>query len=417
MLIYILNFLSIPIYRKFVKDKKKLCFLVSLQLFLILALRNDILCVDYPGYFDGFNYIASLPFGDMVSRLHFMKIADLIYPYSFESGWVVFNWLIAFLGGNFHTLLVIHALICISSVGYFIYKNSDCPWLSFTIFVSFSYYVYCFGILRQMMMIAILLFSFDRIKNKKNMQAFLLFLLAFTIHRTAIMFFAVFIVANFVLTEKWFKLYLLFCIIIGITGPLYIPYLIRIAFSIMGKTSYISKITGITYNNMTLLLFLIAILIYLFAKDSIFKNKTRDNLLFSVYNISLVLSIASMYSDIFGRPNQMFYIMMIALIPNVIEMQNSTELNIFRIETWFSKFCRIVCNIVTKILEFVDSKIISKITKKENVFGISKFINKPDNEKLCLIGKFSVYVLMFTFMVVSLHGDEILVPYRFFFQK
>ena len=50
MAIYLLNFISIPIYDLLIKNKKKLVLIVSLQLFLILALRADTLGVDLDNY-------------------------------------------------------------------------------------------------------------------------------------------------------------------------------------------------------------------------------------------------------------------------------------------------------------------------------------------------------------------------------
>lgn len=94
MTIYILNFLTLPLYG-FIFNRRTLCFIASLQMFLILAFRADTIGVDLPTYQTGFEYISGLSFEDMAVTLHFFHFADLPHLWGFESGWVVLNWLVS----------------------------------------------------------------------------------------------------------------------------------------------------------------------------------------------------------------------------------------------------------------------------------------------------------------------------------
>ena len=105
--IYLFNILSLPIYKAIFKSKKVFCALIALQLFFILALRDISVGTDLPTYSAGFEYIRSLSFLDMISKLRFIRVSELIYPFSFESGYVILNWLIAKVGLGFHSLLAI----------------------------------------------------------------------------------------------------------------------------------------------------------------------------------------------------------------------------------------------------------------------------------------------------------------------
>lgn len=87
MTIYILNFLTLPLYG-FIFNRRTLCFIAFLQMFLILALRADTIGVDLPTYQTGFEYISGLSFEDMAVTLNFFHFVDLPHLWGFESGWV-----------------------------------------------------------------------------------------------------------------------------------------------------------------------------------------------------------------------------------------------------------------------------------------------------------------------------------------
>lgn len=121
MAIYIFNFLSLPVYGK-IFNRRSVCWLAGVQMFLILALRADTLGVDLVSYKAGFDYISGLSFTEMLSTLRFFLQAKLPYPLSFESGWVVLTWLISWFGLGFHFLLVVCAGINMIACSRFIYK-------------------------------------------------------------------------------------------------------------------------------------------------------------------------------------------------------------------------------------------------------------------------------------------------------
>ena len=104
--IYFLNILSLPIYKYIFKNKKQLCIVISLQMFLILSLRDITLCIDYPNYSAGFEYIKGLSIGELFSSFRLIRTAKLVWPFSYESGYVVLNWLVGKLGLAFTDCLL-----------------------------------------------------------------------------------------------------------------------------------------------------------------------------------------------------------------------------------------------------------------------------------------------------------------------
>ncbi len=356
MLVYILNYISIPIYHALVKNKKQFVTLMSIQLFLILALRAPELGVDLENYSAGFEFISTLGLGDMLSRLRLISTAHLGYPFSYESGYVLLNWLVAFLGGNFQFFLMIHAAICMASFGSFIYKHSECPWLSFCILVSFDYYTYAFGILRQTLAIAILLFAMSYMEQKKLGKFLLFVFLAFTIHRAALAFVVMsYFAYHMVSKSRYLKLTASFFIVF-LTGPFILPKIIKIVFRMVGRNDYIDHITVAKLNNYIVLIFLISIFVYLLADFGEARRNVKFNFLLGGFLLAIPIGIMGMYSDNFGRLGQMFSIMMVPLIPNVIQRQSDRIIRV--------------------------------------------------------LGKAIVYLLLFGFMLYTLRGDGWIVPYR-----
>ena len=80
-----------------------------MQMFLILALRADSVGVDLTTYKEAFDYISTLTYTDVLSRIRILHTALLPHPFDMESGWMILNWLISVLGFNFRILLVICA--------------------------------------------------------------------------------------------------------------------------------------------------------------------------------------------------------------------------------------------------------------------------------------------------------------------
>lgn len=359
MLVYILNYISIPIYHALVRNKKQFVTLVSLQLFLILALRAPYLGVDLGNYSAGFEFISTLGLGDMLSRLRLISTAHLVYPFDYESGYVILNWLVSFFGGNFQVFLMVNAAICMASFGTFIYKHSECPWLSFCILLSFEYYIYAFGILRQTLAIAFLLFALSYMEEKKTAKALVLIFIAFTMHRAALAFVVMFYFVYYRISKGKYRTITAIFLALFFGGPFIIPQTIKMVFQMVNREGYIDDITGAQLNNYIILILLISIAIYFLADFRETRWSRKTNLMLGGFLLAIPIGIMGMYSENFGRLGQMFSIMIVPLIPNVIEHQQDRVIRV--------------------------------------------------------LGKAIVFVMMLGFMVYSLRGNEWIVPYRLCF--
>lgn len=324
MTIYLLNLFLIILFSIIIKSKKKYVILISIQLFLILACRNVELGVDLPNYQAGFNYIKSLDFLDMLSRLNFIDIARLRYPFSYESGYVILNWIVSNLGINFHGFLIICALINIVSIGYFVYKYSDMPWLSFFILCTFGTFTYFFGIIRQSLALSFFLWSIHFAIENKKIKSLLFFMFAFLNHRAVVIMLPLYLfLKRDVLSRK--KIIILFLCSI--------PFFAMSNFIYSNVISIIMAFFGKGYqghsmqlNNLLILLYVISFIVIITLNfKKIEKNKMVIISIIALI-ISLYVEIIGLYNDNFARSVQMYNAFLLINIPCVVKQYNSQKI-------------------------------------------------------------------------------------------
>ena len=316
MWIYIINFILILLYGFLIKDKKAYVIFASVQIFLLLALRAPTVGVDLDNYSGGFSYIAGLDFGDMLSRLNLIKTAQLVHPYSYESGYVVFNWIVGFFGFNFQGLLIVHAAICTAVAGHFIYKYSEDPKISFVLFLSLGFYTYLFGILRQTLAMTVFLMAIPFIKKRKLIPYLLMCLLAFTIHRVAIIVVPLYFVYNLKITKRRYLQIGALLVAFFAISPLLARYILSPLLRILGKTSYQLQFSLNVY---ILIMAAMAALIFCFTSfEEFFMNNPDNNFLCWAFFLAIAIEILGCYNDVIARAMYIPYIAVIALIPNVL---------------------------------------------------------------------------------------------------
>jgi len=327
MAIYIINFFLILLYNFIIKNKKTFVTIVGKKLFLILALRNPMLGVDNATYAPGYEFISKLSFGDLCSRLHLVKVADLTYPYAFESGYVVLNWIVSSLGIGFHGFLVLHAAFCTYCFSKFIDRYSENPCLSFLLFIAFGFFTYQFGILRQTLSMAIFVASIPLIQKRKPIKYFLLCFLSFTIHRIAIITLPLYFVYNIKLTQKRYVYLCLLLAVMYAISPLIVSVLFRVLSSVLGKTL---PTTGIRWNTQFVLMIFFMLAVFVFADfEEDVAGKKKNNFLCWCFLFSVFLEIFGLYNDTLARAVYVPYLAIIILIPNVLKSYERTTIGVY----------------------------------------------------------------------------------------
>ncbi len=329
MWIYIINFVLLLLYGVFIKNKKLLVALSAVQLFLILALRDPLLGVDNATYKVGYEYISTLSFDDMLSRLHLIKVAELgnpegvASPLAFESGYVVLNWLFGATGLSFHGFLIAYAAFCVFATSKFIYDYSESPTLSFILFVSVNFFTLSFGILRQTLALSIFLLSLPFIKKRKLIPYLLLCFLAFTIHRIAIITLPLYFLYNLRITKRRYLYAGGALLALFAASPLLVNYAIQPLMGLIGKGSYS---LSLSFNFFILVMVAIAALIFLFTDFESFMGHRENNFLCWCFLFSIAVEIIGLYNDVIARAIYIPFIAAVALLPNVLRAYENKKL-------------------------------------------------------------------------------------------
>ncbi len=310
MAIYLLNFISIPIYDLLIKNKKRLVFIIALQMFLILSLRADTLGVDLDNYKQFYEFYQTLSFGEIMRG--FRLIGGSTHDLGVESGYVLLNWVVGRLGFSFHSFLVFYAAIVVGSVSLFIYRYCENAALGFATFISLGAFVSFFGILRQSLALAIFLLAIPALERRKPIRFFLIVIIAGLFHQSlfiaAVLYFVVKLKANK-------ALYVIF-VVASLTLTLITPVLYNnVVFPIIVKLGRYYYLNDFEWNNMFAVMMVLAVFFMFF-----FKNREReDNSMQCGFLMSLPLQALAFYLPIFSRlSGAVFFNFVCVLLPNTL---------------------------------------------------------------------------------------------------
>lgn len=163
-------------------ERKRYCILWFFIWFLLLGLRHPSMGIDLQygsslGYLGQFRNIAKLNWRNLFR-----------YRTAYEPGYLIFNKLLGYLGGDYQILLAACALIAIGSAAVWLYRNSDLPVLASVIFTGLPFFLANYSALRQSIALSITLLAYEMIKQRKKLRFILLVLLAASFHRSALIF-------------------------------------------------------------------------------------------------------------------------------------------------------------------------------------------------------------------------------------
>lgn len=182
ILIILVVFPGLLLHKKSKQGYKKLYIIyVFALLWVVSSLRG------YTVGGDLYNYIRL--FGDI--SLHSIKnIFESYdkYGYLFK----LYIKICSYISDNITFLLSATSLFNIGIVCWFVYKRSSILWLSFLLYLTLGYYTNTFNSVRSSMALAIGIIGVDSLISKKNLRAFIMFVLALEIHKTILPIFLLF---------------------------------------------------------------------------------------------------------------------------------------------------------------------------------------------------------------------------------
>ncbi len=306
MLIYVLNYISIYIYaiiyNFFIKFKVKkeivraVYIVCIIQMILLIALRSRTVGNDMVNYYNTF------------------LSASMGYYYwdlKIEFGYKFLNWAIYKLFGNFQVLIVVMALMTICPVAYFIYKRSKNKMLSLIVYMSFNFYYYTFITLRQSAAYGIILLSYKYIEERKLIKFLLIVLLAFSFHKSAL----IFLPAYWLFNRKFNYKYIFLGFGCAIMIYVWRSQIASFALSLFYRDYRVVLSSALDFFVLNVAIF---IMLYMF-RNKVDQLDEGYNMYYMSFFIGSMLMIGTTAFTNMLRITNYFTIVLVVLFPNVLQ--------------------------------------------------------------------------------------------------
>lgn len=219
MTVYILNIFLILIWGFVLtyinptrRKKAAFCTIASFQWILLSGLRHPSVGPDTENYMYSFSASGRFSWQELFNaffRFYFKNEEKIVLSdgtaLSKDVGFTLFEKLIHVFTDNPQVYLFIVAVVIFSSLGYFIYKNADDPCFAYILFSTLFYSFFAITGLRQAIATALGVFiGYEFIKQRKLWKFLLVILIAFTIHKSVLVFLPFYFLARLKISWKYF---------------------------------------------------------------------------------------------------------------------------------------------------------------------------------------------------------------------
>lgn len=288
---------NIPIRKGIVANT--ILYLPFIQLYLIMALKNNTVGTDTKSYIDGFNLILNISWHDVFD----FKIKYLVF--NFERGFIIISKLISFFTDNFTSYNAVIDILLIIPLYKFIKKHSAMPFFSVILFTALGFLNFYLSGMRQAIAMSIVLFSYDYIVQRKFWKFSLLIVIASLFHESALFFFPAYFLSVLTITPLYY--FVSFVIVFLLRAQI---------FSIVTHFIYSNKGIEDTGAYRLLGIVFLTFIAGMFSYKKIIKG--NDKITYNLVGIAAALMIFNTVSNIGLRVANYYYLFMIIFIPNII---------------------------------------------------------------------------------------------------
>ncbi len=263
---------------------------------------------------------------DLFRTIQYDSYAELRY----EIGYIWLNRLLVLIWDNPQIIIIVSSIFIFYSYGRFICKYSNMPWLSLFIFFTFGFYGFAVSGIRQSLAIAILLFSYKFIIERKFIKYLVLVVTACLFHGSALLFLPAYLTNRMQLSRQNILMIFLFGLIlmIGLSG------VTNIVFQYFNSyESYANGIYGGDVRIASVFYVIVSLLIILLSYRTLKRSNSRNTEAYKINgNITLLVCIAaalyiiSLKLNIFDRVAMYYNVFAIIVLPNSISRIKSVNI-------------------------------------------------------------------------------------------
>lgn len=318
MTVYLINISLILIFGyvflysyKSDKNTKIYCGLVALQWILISGLRHVSIGADTEVYYNSF---------EASKNISWSKLFDNFSNYLFngletkDPGYFIIQKFFQIFCDDYQVYLIFIAFIFTSFMAIWIYKNSADPCFSFILYSVLFYAFYALTGHRQTIATALIVFlGYKFIKDRKFVKFAIIAFLAYTIHKSSVVFIPYYFIANIHITPLYIIIATITILTITILGKsFYGPIAEALGF---GENQIDYALGGAeTYALVLTLMCLIILVFYYYYRDRT-DNATR---IFNITLLTLMSSLLVFQNQGFMRIQQYYSLFLCVSFPEVI---------------------------------------------------------------------------------------------------
>lgn len=234
-----------------------------------------------------------------------------------------------FISKDYIVLFIVVSILMYTLIAISVGKNSKNILLSVIVFMVGSYYFQSLNLIRQYLGMAIMIFGYRYILDKKYIKWTICFILAVLIHTSCLIFIIVPFLNKKPIKLRYLVILSIFLIFLG-------KPILTFMFNFLEKFSSINIKKYRVYllsekGNLTLSSFLVEIFIYLYFYYIYFKNKDigkEGNLLLNLQFLTVIFCLMNLYNSLFYRITSSFGIFQIFSIPYFWNFYHKDKINV-----------------------------------------------------------------------------------------
>lgn len=280
----------------------------TIQWIVLSGFRDVTVGADTAQYKALFLQSQTLPLGAFTDRFF-----EIVFTESEDPGFYLFQRLIQYVITDYQVYLVLIAMIFMIPLGYFIYKYSSEPLISFLLFSVLFYEFFAVTGLRQTVATAlVVLVGYHFVRARKLGWFLLLVCIAMTIHKSSLIFVPFYFLANKQLTKAY--LMTMFGVVLGLfvfRNPFF-----ELLVQVSGYETY-SAMEGAGAVNFSLML-LSVLFVALWRKDQILANNPSAIHFFNALLLAACLLPLTFLNPSMMRLVQYFSLFLLLMIPEIV---------------------------------------------------------------------------------------------------
>lgn len=356
-------------------DKKKYCIIVGTLMTAIVGFRSI-----HMGMSDTKEIYVSI--FDQLSNMSIKESYEFIVRSDIEVVFYMFMKIYQLFIGNIRLFIILTSIPLNFTVARLIYKYSKLPSLSFIMFFSLNYFAFSFTLIRHCIALAILIISYDFLKQKKFWKFAITVFIAGLFHRTALIFLIayplVYLKSNLKLNFSIIGIALIFACTLG-------EKVLKLAFSIIESRRYMMYSNPQT-NTLTFFAINLVILLFVILFVPNYIRKKEADLLINLTTVGICMASCMIFISEAFRISTFFTIYSIVLLPNAVhlllkkEKQNITQNDNLQEKTYMDRITNVIIN-------------------------VNSFLHKEKVKKLIIIGIYTTFIIYF--FGFTMHNNEI----------